>query len=467
MKPAVTISFILGPIISAALTLLTLPVIAWIFVPEDVGRFAILQTLLGLSVTFFSLALHQAYVRHFSEWVDTVSVDFNSRGPSAIVFCLFILFSLPFSGYFSELLFDYDSKAIAFFLYAMILMQIISNSLMYVLRMSEKGFQYALIEVSSKLAFIIIVVFLCYYFNNRSFEYLLIALSASLAISFIISILTNREIFKQFYKNKLYISRIKVLLKFSIPLLLSSVVFISISASERLIIKSLIGFEELAVYAVSTSLAASINVLTTIVISLWHPKIYSIKENTDAVKNIKYTSESVFFVVIVLWFFVYCVSPFLALFLPSRYVDVQYLIVLVVGMPLFYLIAEITGIGIVLSKRTVFSIFSSLVSFLMLLIFNSILIPFIGILGAAVSSLISFFIYFIIRTEISSRIWIPINRVKLYLFSFTLVLLVLLSSYFSNDSSYVYVAWVLFILVAFFSFKESLVFNFNELINRW
>ena len=53
-------SFAIGPIISAAFSLITIPFLTWFFSVEDIGRFTMVQITLGLTVSLLSLAMHQA-----------------------------------------------------------------------------------------------------------------------------------------------------------------------------------------------------------------------------------------------------------------------------------------------------------------------------------------------------------------------------------------------------------------------
>ena len=67
MKAKTILQFSIGPIGAALLSLVTLPFVAWFFSVEDVGRLTMLQVVLSLSVSLFSLAMHQAYVREYHE----------------------------------------------------------------------------------------------------------------------------------------------------------------------------------------------------------------------------------------------------------------------------------------------------------------------------------------------------------------------------------------------------------------
>ena len=61
------VGFSIGPIVGAFIGLVTLPLNAWIFSPDDIGRLNIFQTICSLMLLFSVLGLDQAYVREYHE----------------------------------------------------------------------------------------------------------------------------------------------------------------------------------------------------------------------------------------------------------------------------------------------------------------------------------------------------------------------------------------------------------------
>ncbi len=67
MTPKKVLQFALGPIGGAILSVISLPIIAWLFSPDDVGKVALLNVVLSFGTLFFTLGLDQSYVREFHE----------------------------------------------------------------------------------------------------------------------------------------------------------------------------------------------------------------------------------------------------------------------------------------------------------------------------------------------------------------------------------------------------------------
>lgn len=90
-----------------------------------------------------------------------------------------------------------------------------------------------------------------------------------------------------------------------------------------------------------------------------------------------------------------------------------------ISYPLLHTTSEITVVGIGISRLSSFSILAAIIAFAVNLLGNWWLIPIFGAAGAAVSTCVSFWVFFFLRTEFSIYLWKPMPRFVLY--AFTLV----------------------------------------------
>ncbi|MDP5029774.1 MAG: polysaccharide biosynthesis family protein, partial [Paraglaciecola sp.] len=102
--------FSIGPFGAAAIGIVILPFVAWFFSVEDVGRLTMLQIVLSLSISLFSLEMHKAYVREYHEEADKFSLLKVAALPGLILttFLSFILLVSPIS--ISQILFGIESE---------------------------------------------------------------------------------------------------------------------------------------------------------------------------------------------------------------------------------------------------------------------------------------------------------------------------------------------------------------------
>jgi O-antigen/teichoic acid export membrane protein len=414
VNPRKIAAFSIGPIGGAALGLITLPFLAWFFTAEDLGRFTMLQVSLGLSTSLFSLAMHQAYVREYNEVPDREALLKATFFPGLIFLTIasLVLLILPYS--VSEILFGIESALLAMLLFVGVYSSLIINVLAHVLRMQERGLAFSVTQIAPKLLLIIFISFILIFSVDPSFHILaLINISAVFGSLCIFAFLTRKTWLGAIHKS-LDKALVQKMLSFSLPLVAGGIAYWGLTTMDRFFLRAYSGFEELGVYAISVSLAAAVSVLSTIFSNLWHPVVYKwIKEGVEP-DRIQSVIENMLIVVALTWSLVGLFSWIVPYFLPAEYEATEYLIVACVAMPLLYMLSETTVVGIGITRRTSFAMLSSMAAFLVNAVLNYILIPSYGAAGAALATVISFFVFFTIRTESSAWLWLSLPRLKIY-----------------------------------------------------
>jgi O-antigen/teichoic acid export membrane protein len=408
-------SFAIGPIGAAALGLITLPFIAWFFSVEDIGRLTMLQVVLKLSVALLSLQLHQAYVREYHEHQDKQMLLKAAALPGllALVFVFIILIFFPYS--ISFFLFDVDDGFLLFLLLVSIAATFIINLLAHVLRMQERGLAFSATQLMPKITLLVLISLVLVFSWGASFELLMFASALSFVSSGMMFLWLTRKVCLSAIRKPVDRPLIYSMLKFSLPLVGGSLAYWGLTTMDRFFLRSLSSFGELGIYAMAASLAAAVSVLSTVFSNLWHPVVYKwINEgvNLDRVRRV---IEVMAIAVAVIWTLVGLFSWVLVDFLPVEYGAIEYLIVACVAMPLLYTLSETTVIGIGISRKSNFSMISSFSAFLVNAILNYFLIPEYGASGAAIASVIAFFVFFAVRTEASAYLWWSFPRLKLYI----------------------------------------------------
>jgi O-antigen/teichoic acid export membrane protein len=131
--------------------------------------------------------------------------------------------------------------------------------------------------------------------------------------------------------------------------------------------------------------------------------------------------------------------------LPHQYQSVKFLVLATVAQPLLYLLSEITGAGIGVTRRSGFAVLATGISLVACVGLNVLLIPLIGAAGAALAGMLAFWLLFILKTEVSARVWQQFPRFKLYaLTTFAVALATASILYNGNVDVLVVVSWVLF-----------------------
>ena len=174
MNPKKVAAFALGPILGAALGLIILPFLTWFFTAEDIGRFTMLQVIIGLSTSLFSLAMHQAYVREYYE-VDDREVLFKAAILPSFAFLtvtLLLTLCLPYS--ISEVLFGIKSNFLVVLLLIGIYSKLVINFLAHVLRMQERGLAFSATQITPKLLLVLFISFILVFSIEARFQVLML-----------------------------------------------------------------------------------------------------------------------------------------------------------------------------------------------------------------------------------------------------------------------------------------------------
>jgi O-antigen/teichoic acid export membrane protein len=157
VTPRKIAAFAIGPIGSAMLGLITLPIITWFFSQEDVGRMAMLQVTIGFSTLLFSLGLDQAYVREFHEVDNKPALLKRVMLPGLSILFVTLLFLLLFGGTLAGWLFERPEWHLSLLIATVLLAAFISRFLSLVLRMNEQGLAFSMSQLLPKLVLLAII----------------------------------------------------------------------------------------------------------------------------------------------------------------------------------------------------------------------------------------------------------------------------------------------------------------------
>lgn len=467
-------SFAIGPIISAAFGLITIPFLTWFFSVEDIGRFTMVQITLGLTVSLLSLAMHQAYVREYHEQDDKTVLLKASMAPGLLLLFLTIIFTVVSPISVSKLLFGIESG----WLTALMLMSVIAtfflNFLSHVLRMEERGLAFSLTQIMPRMALLIFIGIIILLDLPGNFLVLLSSNSLSLIATLSCFILLTFNSWKNIFKVSLNLSLIKEMLKFSLPLVAGGLAYWGLTAIDRFFLRALSGFDELGLYSVGVTIVSAVGVITAVFSNIWHPTVYRwVKEGIDP-KRVQSVIEFMTIGFSIIWSITGLFSWILPVFLPPEYGDIAFLVIASIAMPLFYLLSETTVVGIGISRRSGYSMLASIAAVIVNAVLNYLLIPSYGAAGAALATCYSFLVFFIVRTEASSYLWVSLPRLKIYIIVslyliVTTALFVCTKIINSNYSILFSFLWIILVFLSMILYKKrtaQALFYIKNLFNK-
>lgn len=458
-------AFALGPIGGAFLGLITLPIVAWLFSPDDIGRLSMLQVTASFSILLFSLGLDQAYVREFHEVENKLALLKAVFLPGFVLLflALVVLLLLPCS--ISGVLFGIDSSLLSGLLVGAILIQFCSRFLSLILRMQEKGFAYSMSQLLPKLLFLLVLAAYVLFNVEAVFENLMIANWLSLLAVFLVYSWNTRKDWLPALTVSIDKVKQKEMIRFGLPLIGSGIAFWGLTAMDKFFLRGFSSFEELGIYSVSISFASVALVLQAVFSTVWAPIVYKWAAEGIDPDKIKNVTDYSTLAVITIWSLAGMFSWVVSFILPEQYERVQYILLAAMAYPLLYTLSETTGVGIGVQRKTAFAMLAAVVALALNAIGNWYLVPKHGAAGAAVASAVAFLAFFIARTEASAGLWQSFERGRMYTLVVSMVLLSGVVNFFPISSIAIFLIYLLMLVNAVFLFRkqffESLEYIFN------
>lgn len=457
MKPKNIAFFAIGPIGGAVLGFLTLPLVTWFFSQENIGRMAMLQVAISFCTLLFTLGLDQAYVREFHETKSQPALFKTVFLPGFLLLSIVITVLLISGNTISLYLFEIDSILLSVLVAVAILSSFSSRFLSLILRMKEQGLAYSMSQVLPKLFLILIIGGYVSFATNKSILNLVLANVTAIFFVCIIYAWNTRKEWLIGLKEKVDYGYLKELLKFGMPLILGGLAFWGLTATDKVLLKELSDFEQLGLYSVAVSFAAAATIFQSIFSTVWAPTVYKWAAANEGLDKIYKVNRYVLLVVIVLFCLGGLFSWVVTFILPDDYNAVQWILISCLGFPLLYTLSETTVVGLGITRRSGLSMLAALLAFLINLIGNWWLIPTWGATGAAVSTCVSFWFFFILRTEFAIYVWKPIPRLILYVYTSLLVMGAVISSMYGKTYTYELTAfWSIVLSSVFVLFRDEI-----------
>ena len=449
--------FSVGPVGGALLGFITVPIIAWYFSPEDIGRIAILNVAVSFGVLFFSFGLDQAYVREYHETSSTPFLLINTLGPGLIILSFFLLFFFFQPATISVWLFDIVSEQLGLMVLLCLLAAFISRFLSLILRMQEKGLAFSMSQVLPKVFFLVLLGF--YIVLDVGFTTLKLVSAHTLSISLVCLVYgwNTRKEWMSAFKQKFDSNKIHEMLAYSVPLIFGGLAYWGLTAVDKLFLRNMSSFEELGIYSIANNFAAAATIFQSIFSTIWAPTVYKWASSGEGLGKVQQVTQYVLFIIVLIFCLTGLFSWLIDYILPDTYRSVKYIAVACLGTPLLYTLSEATMVGIGITKKTFYAFFSSFIALICNVIGNYFFIPRYGAAGAAISTCISFWVFFVCRTEFSILVWQRQPRLRLYLYSLTCVAMAVANTLFAADNI------VLFLILWFCILVFSLI-NFRDLL---
>lgn len=407
--------FSIGTFGSKLVLFLLVPLYTNYLTTIEYGISDLVFTVSQLLIPIISLSIYNSVLR-FGLSQDTRPEDSLLIGLIVtIVASIFSLFLVPLIGQYPTL------NKWKWYIYIYVILNIISLCELSYIKAKGKNLQYAFISIIQAIVLATTSIILVMFLGLGIKGYFLANIVAS-AVIVIVSFYSG-HIFTAIKRAKYKHSLVRQMIAYSTPLIINDISWWAIQSSDKLIIEILIGPSSLGLYTVATKIPTLLKVLSSIFIQAW---------NISAVREIESTNDKKYYVEVfdnyafVLFFsamIIISISKiFMGFYVGSEFLESWHFVPILVICAVFAGISSYFGSMYGALKKNLNSMVTTVSSALLNITLNLVFIKLIGIYGALIGSIVSYFVISTVRMiDVMQILNIDFKKNKYILSSFIII----------------------------------------------
>jgi O-antigen/teichoic acid export membrane protein len=360
--------------------------------PGEYGLLSMLTVTLTLTTILLKFGLNQAFFRHFYETDDRAhrrrivgsTLSFLLVSTSALVAIL-----CACAPQVSALVFDGDAGRagllrLVFFITFFEVLVLVPDS---ILRTSFRSARYSVLNIVSFVFQLALIAYLVVVIDSSVYNVLIGRLAGAIFEAAIMYFAVRREL-----SFKFSISELRGMLSYGSPLIVNQIAFTLFMMVDRFFLKHYTDLRQVGIYALATTLISAVTVLATGPFSqVWTVMRFSVMKEEGADE---YYSRVLTYIVFVSMFLSLLVAAVagdgLQLKAPRGYWPAAAIIPLLSMSAVLDSASRVLNIGTTLKRRTIYAPIVLLVALGFNLALNFLLIPRYGVMGATISTLVSY-----------------------------------------------------------------------------
>lgn len=410
-----TILLTISNISSKLLSFLLLPLYTHLLSPGDYGVISLITSSTQLFFPLLTLGISEAVIRYTLDKNANKKQIFSIGILTSIISFIPILF-FRFFIHEGNVLHGYYDYFIAFYLsYSLnTIFVLFTRGLEKIKVVAINGFLITFLTITLNIYFLI-------YLDLGVFGYLLSYTLANLISCLYLFFASN--LYNFFTVKRIDITMLKIMIIYSLPMGLNAISWWINNTSDRYLVTYFLGIDQAGLYSVAYKIPSLLMVFSTIFTQAWQissVKEYEKKDYSRFYSNI-YNSFNEFLVLVSSM--VLTILPFAILVLNERYYSVINIIPILLIAFMYNSLVSFYGTIYSTAKRTKDVLKTTILGASINLILNIILIPIVGVIGAALSTLISYFVIWKSRSiKVNNIVNIQTNKSRnLILHSLVLV----------------------------------------------
>lgn len=453
-----------GTFISMFIGFITTPIITRAVDPNAYGEYSVFILYSSIAVMVLYLGMDQSLVRFF---YDEDSMEYKH---SLLYKCIKVPLLLCLMAFLISLiilktnLWSFELGNTVFFLLCVYtFVQVIYRFSLLLVRLQYKSKIYSALGIINKVVYVTLALAFLYFGKISDSILLILALTIAAIICLIVSIVCEKEIWygKNYASNKCTIDVLS-LVKYAFPYVFSMGITILFQTADKLALNAFGSYSDVGIYSSTMTLVNVFAIVQTSFNTLWAPMAVEHYNKEPEDRSLYYKGNQIitvvmFFIGLTLILF----KDIFALLLGEKYREAAYILPFLIFNPIMYTISETTVNGLVFMKKSKYQVVVAIGACIVNIIGNAILVPELGCRGAAISTGLSYIVFFTLRTFLSNKyFYVDFKLKRFYMLTLLTVLYAGYSTFFPFGICSIigYVICVASILVLY---KPTVLFCFQ------
>ena len=457
-----------GTLVSMILGLVTTPIITRVVNTVEYGKYSVFVMYANIAVVVLMVGLDQAYLRYFYKAEQT---DENNK---LFYRCTFIPFLsaiglgvlLCVASAIVPQYFEFKTEIMVMLsLYTVSL--VLLKQIQLTARLKYKTKVYSSLAVADKAIYIAVVMIAIFGLGCKS----LAAIAFSITVAALITVLLGFLILRKdlaFNCGKVSCVNVRELVAYGFPFVFSMGLTVLFQSVDKLCLKIFTDYSDIGVYKSAESMINVFAIIQTTFNALWMPlALKKYEEEPENKKFHKDGNEIITLLMITFGATVIVFKDLLVYWLGPDFREAAMVLPALVFNPVMYTISETTVVGIVFSKKSHLHIVVALVACIANVAGNLLLIPLVGIRGAAISTGFAYVLFFVMRSVLGKKYYSTGAPIGKCIFVAILTFLYALFSMFTNFGILNIVLYSALIICIFTLYKNKVKFVFEYVRNKF
>jgi O-antigen/teichoic acid export membrane protein len=448
-------TYLFGGAASGVVSILSTFLITRMFSTEAYAKAMLFSSLLNILFCFCNMGMDQVFVRYFYEinYKHKLSLLFLRCLSVVFLGVVFVSFVLFFLGHDLLQWLEIDDPILIPLLVMGMILFSLHRFTQLISRLKEQAILYGVADFVGAISFLMIFLTFFYVFST---DYLTLIFSRLISMALVVVwlLFLYRKDILPIAKTKepfFQLEELKVFLKYGTPSLFSlSLAWLFINLDKYFILKYS-SYHELGIYTAAFDLASPLVFIQSAFTTAWAPRMNNmlIHRPFKSKKIFFSTFEKLSAALTCLFLALVFFKNDLILILGSNFHPAVNVFPWLLFAPYFWALSEVVVAGIVKSKKSYWSMPISFAAVCVNIMGCCLLIPMMGATGAAISSALSYFIFFLARWAIAFRYY----PFKIYYAKFATYLVFICAYIVFSDRAKYSLTLLFMVMVLFFEYK--------------